>query len=111
MVWVVKYLPSYEYFTFNDVITRLDAIGSIHSSNRDFLDDKYHALHGKFDNEVTSRVSAFFVRELPTTFGRAEPFPTVLLCLLFGLSLSSNLMTRLIPYLLTQELNIKFMIR
>ena len=74
MVWVVKYHPSYEYFTFNDVITRLDAVGSIHSSNRDFLDEKYHALRGMFDNEVTSRVLDLFVRELPTIFGRAESF-------------------------------------
>ena len=31
--WVTKFLPSAEYFTFNDVITLLDALGSIHLSN------------------------------------------------------------------------------
>ena len=70
--WVTKYLPSAEYFTFNDVITLLDAFDSIHLSNRDFLEEKYHASRGKFDNEIAARVSASFGREFPTIFGRAE---------------------------------------
>ena len=70
--WVVTHLPSPEYFIFNDVIIIFDALGSIHLSNRDFLEEKYHASRGKFNNEIAARVSAFFDRELLTIFGRAE---------------------------------------
>ena len=70
--WVSKYLPSAEYFTFNDVITLLDDLGSIHLSNRDFLEEKYLASRGKFNNEIAARVSASFGRELPIIVGRAE---------------------------------------
>jgi len=70
--WVIKYLPSYEYFIFNDVITLLDALGSIHLPDRDFLEEKYHASPGKFDNKIAARVFTSFGRKLPTIFGRAE---------------------------------------
>ena len=70
--WVTKYLPSADYFTFNDVITLLDALGLIHLSNRDFLVEKYHASRGKFDNKIAARVIASFGRKLHIMFGRAE---------------------------------------
>ena len=70
--WILKYLPSLEYFTFNDVITLLDTLGSVHLSNREFLEQKYHASRGKFDNEISARVSTSFGCELLTIFGRAE---------------------------------------
>ena len=70
--WVVTHLPSSGYFTFNDVITLIDALRSIHLSNRDFLEEKHHASRGKFDNEIAGRVSASFGQEFPTIFGRVE---------------------------------------
>ena len=47
-------------------------LGSVQFSNRDFLEEKYHASCGKFDNEIVAWVSTSFGRELPTIFGCAE---------------------------------------
>ena len=54
------------------MITLLDALGSVHLSNKDFMEEKYHASRGKFDNETAARFAASFSRELPQIFGRVE---------------------------------------
>ena len=45
--WVKVHLPLGTYFDFNDMITLLDALGSVHLSNKDFMEEKYHASRGK----------------------------------------------------------------
>ena len=70
--WTKAHLPSGAYFDFNDVITLLDALGSVHLSNKYFIEEKYHAFRGKFDNETAARFAASFGRELPQIFGRVE---------------------------------------
>ena len=55
-----------------DMNTLLDALGSSHLSDKDFLDEKYHAQKGRFENESAACVVASFGRELPTIFGKME---------------------------------------
>ena len=55
-----------------DMNTLLDALGSSHLSDKDFLDERYHAQKGRFENESAARVAASFGRELPTIFGKME---------------------------------------
>ena len=58
--WVKVHLPLGTYFDFNDVITLLDAPGSVHLSNKDFMEEKFHASRGKFDNETAARFATSF---------------------------------------------------
>ena len=58
-------------------------LGSVQFSNRDFLEEKYHASYGKFDNEIVAWVSPSFGSLVLVMFLR----------LLFASSLPSNLMT------------------
>ena len=41
--WITSNLPSFSYHVFMDVNTLLDAIGSSHLFEKDFIDEKYHA--------------------------------------------------------------------
>jgi len=43
-------------------------LGAIHLSDADFLQEKYRASRGKFDNEVATS----FGRELPQKIGKVE---------------------------------------
>ena len=79
IAWVQSNLPSNLYDVFMDINTSLDALGSSHLSDKDFIDEKYHAKRGRFENESTARVTASFGRELPTIFSKigTSAFATV----------------------------------
>ena len=62
--WVKVHLPSGAYFDFNNAITLLDALGSVHLSNKDFMEEKYHASRGKFDNETAASFSRNYLEFL-----------------------------------------------
>ena len=70
--WITSNLPSGSYHVFMDVITLLDALGSSHLSDKDFIDEKYHAQKGKFENKSATRVAASFGRDIPTVFGKVD---------------------------------------
>ena len=74
--WVKRELPCSSYHVFHDPITLLDAVGASQMSNKEFLDERYHASRGKFGNEVAARTAASFGRELPPLFGKVEPTAT-----------------------------------
>ena len=86
ITWVSSNLPAGSYHVFMDLNTLLDALGSSHLADKDFIDEKYHATRGKFENESTTRVVVSFGRGLPTIFGKMDsstsssassPLPTV----------------------------------
>ena len=70
--WVRFHLPSGAYFDFNNVIALLDALGGVHLSNKNFIEEKYHVSCGRFKNEISARFHASFSRELLHFFGRIE---------------------------------------
>lgn len=72
IVWVQSHLPSGSYHVFMDTNTLLDALGSSRLSNKDFIDETYHAQKNRFENESTARVAVFFGLELVTIFGKVE---------------------------------------
>ena len=76
IAWVSVNSPSSSYRVFMNIHTLLDYLGSFHLSNKDFIDEKYHATRGRFDNESTARVAASFGRELPTIFGKMDTSTT-----------------------------------
>ena len=57
---------------FNDVIMVLDSLVSSKISDKEFIEGKYRANRGQFDNAVAARVKTSFGRELTQILGRAE---------------------------------------
>ena len=47
-------------------------VTSANMSDKEFLDEKYQASRGKFENETAAKVAASFNRELPSIFGRVD---------------------------------------
>ena len=72
IAWVKSNLPSDSYHVFMDLNTLLDALRSSHLSDKDFIDEKYHAQKDKFENESAAKVAVSFGPELPTIFGKME---------------------------------------
>ena len=72
ITWVNSQLSSESYHVFMDMNTLLDALGSSHLSDKDSIDERYHAQKGRFENESAARVVASFGRELPTIFVKME---------------------------------------
>ena len=52
-----------------DMNTLLDALGSSHLLDKDFIDEKYHTQKDRFENESAARVASFGW-ELPTIFAK-----------------------------------------
>ena len=100
---VITSLPSATYSTFDNVVKFWDTLDSIYLSNRDFVDEKYHTSHNKFDNEVTTSVSISFGRELLHIFGYAKSSITSIQFFLLVLFLLSKPILVLI--LLPQDLD------
>ena len=42
-----------------DMNTLLDALGSSHLLDKDFIDEKYHTQKDRFENESAARVASF----------------------------------------------------
>ena len=58
--WVRFHVPSGAYFDFNNVIALLDALGGVHLSNKNFIEEKYHVSCGRFKNEIAARFDDSF---------------------------------------------------
>ena len=70
--WVRSHLLSGAYFLFMDVPILLDIVTSSNMSDKEFLDEKYQASRGRFENETVAKIAASFNRELPSIFGRVD---------------------------------------
>ena len=71
--WMKKELSSSSYHIYHDPVTLLDAVGASQMSNKEFLNESYHATRGNFRNEVAAHTAASFGRELPPLLGKVEP--------------------------------------
>ena len=69
-------MPCSSYHVFHDPITLLDAVGASQISNKEFLDERYHASREKFGNKIAARTAASFGRKLPPLFGKVDPTAT-----------------------------------
>ena len=74
--WVRTHLLSGAYFLFMDVPILLDMVTSPNMSDKEFLDEKYQAARGRFENETVAKVAASFNREIPSIFGRVDSTPS-----------------------------------
>ena len=72
IAWVQSQVHSGSYHVSMDMNTLLDVLGSSHLSDKDFIDEKYHAQKGRFENESAARVAVSFGHELPTIFGKIK---------------------------------------
>ena len=70
--WITSNLTSGSYHVFMNVNTLLDALGSSHLYDKDFIDEKYHAQKGKFEKKSSARVTASFGKDIPTVFGKVD---------------------------------------
>ena len=50
----------------------LNMVPLSNTSGKEFLDEKYQASRGRFENETAVKVAASFNRELPSIFGRVD---------------------------------------
>ena len=70
--WVRTNLLSGAYYLFLDAPILLDMVTSSNMSDKEFLDEKYQASRGKFENETAAKVAVSFNREFPSIFGRVD---------------------------------------
>ena len=72
ITWVRTNLLSGAYYLFLDAPILLDMVTSSNMSDKEFLEEKFQASRGKFENETAAKVAASFNRELPSIFGRVD---------------------------------------